>query len=105
MHNVDGTRDLLLTDDRYFVQLDPASAVDREMAVAYLGRRGICGGTRLVGSVEMQQDGRWRASVATDPTRDPQGYRRVALDRENRYDAIVALWQARGDAFVNTHAS
>lgn len=105
MFNVDGTRDLLLIDDTYFVQLDPDRTVDAEIAVAYLGRRGIAGDTALVGSVEMQQDGRWRASVAIDPSRDVRGYCRVAHDRENRYDAIVALWHARADAFVGSHAS
>ena len=84
MRNVDGTRDLLLVDDTYFVQLDPNRTVDEEIAIAYLGRRGIAGDTALVGSVEMQKDGRWRASVATDPSCDVRGYRRVARDRENR---------------------
>ena len=105
MRSVDGTQDLLLVDGTYFVQLDPARQVHEEVAVAYLGRRGVCGDTRLVGSVEMQVDGRWRASVATDPARDSQGYRRVASDRENRLDAIVALWQNRADAFINLRTS
>jgi hypothetical protein len=101
MRSVDGTQDLLLDDGTYFVQLDPERRVDEEVAVAYLGRRGIGGDTQLVGSVEMQTDGRWRASVATDPAQDSQGYRRVTSDRENRFDAIVALWQNRSEAFVN----
>jgi hypothetical protein len=33
------------------------------------------------------------------------GFRRVALNRENRFDAIVALWQARRDAYVGSLAS
>lgn len=105
MHDVDGTRDLLLVDGTYFVQLDPARTVGADVAVAFLGRRSISGDTVLVGSVEMQKDRRWRALVSTDPTHDAQGFRSVAQDRENRYDAIVALWQARGDAFVDMRPS
>jgi len=105
MHAVDGSRDLLLVDDTYFVQLDPARQVGEDIAVAFLGRRGVSGLTALVGSVEMQQDGRWRASVASEPSHGLLGFRRVALNRENRFDAIVALWHARRDAYVGSLAS
>jgi hypothetical protein len=102
MRTPDGQHDLLLNSDVFFVQLDPERRVDDEMAVAFLGRRKLSGGVTLVGSVEMQRDGRWRASVAADPSRVPKGYIRVAVNRENRYDAIVAVWQARDDAYVGS---
>jgi hypothetical protein len=101
MLSVDGSRELLLTDGTYFVQLDPARRVDADVATAYLGRRRIAGGVTVVGSAEMQNDGRWRASVATDPVANAAGYTRVACDCENRLDALVALWNARQDAFLS----
>ena len=105
MQTIDGTRDLLLTRNSFFVQLDPSRKVREDMATAYLVRRCICGGVTLVGSAEIQPDGRWRASVASDPLTEPLGYLRVAWDCENRYDAIVALWLARTEAFVPSLAS
>jgi len=40
MHAVDGSRDLLLVDDTYFVQLDPARQVGEDIAVAFLDEEG-----------------------------------------------------------------
>ena len=101
MKAVDGTRDLLLTDGMYFVQLDRTCAVGADVAPALLGRRAVCGGTTLIGSVDMQRDGRWQASVAADPSVDAIGFVPVTKPCENRLDAIVALWRARRDAFIN----
>jgi hypothetical protein len=100
MRTPDGRHDLLLNSEVFFVQLDPERRVDDEIAVAFLGRRNLSGGVTLVGSVEMQRDGRWRASVAADPARVRKGYVRVAVNCENRYDAIVAVWHAREEAYV-----
>lgn len=99
MHTIDGTRDLLLERDEFFIQLDSDWPGDPALAPAFLGRRRVTGRATLVGSAEMQPDGHWRASVAADPTVRPEGYVRVAHDVDHRHVAVVALWHARVHAY------
>jgi len=104
MHTIDGTHDLLLDRGEFFVQLDSDWPGDPELAPAFLGRRQVTGRAALIGSVEIQSDGRWRASVAVDPAVNAQRFSRVASNVSDRYDAIVALWHARSQAYDGSTA-
>jgi hypothetical protein len=103
-HRIDGGRDLLLDDGKYFVQLDPNATQASDVALAFLGVRLASGGVAAIGSAERRPNESWRTCIAADPARVTGGFVVVAEGLEHRVDAIVAMWQVRGDAYIGCHA-
>ena len=91
----DNTPKLLLDDGEYRVRLDPKSSEAEDMATVFLERQGLGDQTERVGSVHLQADQTWLAAVLGG--RDEFV---VVAKVANRFDAIVALWQHRHEAFL-----
>ena len=95
----DATAKLLLDDGEFRVRLDPKSSEAEDMATVFLERQGLSDHVERVGSVHLQADQSWLAAVSG--ARD--GFVVVAKVSD-RYDAIVALWQHRREAFLGRFA-
>ena len=89
------TSKLLLDDGEFSVRLDPKSSEAEDMATVFLERQGLSDQVDRVGSVHLQADQTWLAAVSG--ARD--GFVIVAKVPD-RFDAIVALWQHRREAFL-----
>ena len=86
---------LLLVDDEFRVRLDPTDVAADDMATALLERIGLGGDVDKLGSVHLQADQTWLAAILGGPDEF------VVLARvSDRFDAIVALWQHRREAFL-----
>ena len=92
-HNA--TSKLLLDDGEFLVRLDPKSSEAEDMATVFLERQGLSEQVERVGSVHLQADHTWLAAVAGAD----DGFVIVAKVSD-RFDAIVALWQHRREAFL-----
>lgn len=90
---------LLLDDGEFIVRLDPMSRVADDMATVFLERQGLSDQVDRVGSVHLQADQTWLAAVAGG--RDEFVVVAKVIDR---FDAIVALWQHRREAFLGRFA-
>ena len=91
----DNTSKRLLDDGEFFVLVDPKSSQAEDMATVFLERQGLTHQADRIGSVHLQADHMWLAAVASD--RDQFA---VVAKVPNRFDAIVALWQHRREAFL-----
>lgn len=86
---------LLLVDGEYRARLDPRDAARDDVATVLLERVALDGGVDLLGSVHLQADQTWLAAILSGPDEF------VVVGRvSDRYDAIVALWQHRREAFL-----
>ena len=85
----------LLDDAEFRVCLDPESTQAEDMATAFLERRCLSGAAERIGSVHLQADQTW---LATIPSARDEFI--VVAKVSNRLDAIVALWQHRREAFL-----
>ena len=86
---------LLLDDGEFRVRLDPKSSEAEDMATVFLERQGLADQVERVGSVHLQVDQTWLAAVSGG--RDEFV---VVAKVADRFDAIVALWQHRREAFL-----
>ncbi len=85
---------LLLNDGEFRARLDPNAMTGDDVASVSLERVGLDGAVDNLGSVHLQADQTWLAAILSGPTKF------MVLARvEDRFDAIVALWQHRRDAF------
>lgn len=95
----DATSKLLLDDGEFCVRLDPKSVDAEDMATVFLERQGLSDEVERVGSVHLQADQTWLAAVSGAH----DGFVIVAKV-PHRFDAIVALWQHRREAFLGRYA-
>ena len=91
----DSTPKLLLDDGEFRVRLDPKSLEAEDMATVFLERQGLSHQAERVGSVHLQADQTWLAAVLGG--RDEFV---IVAKVSNRFEAIVALWQHRHEAFL-----
>ena len=91
----DATMKLLLDDGEFFVRLDPKSLEAEDMATVLLERQGLNDQVERVGSVHLQADQTWLATVSGHCEKLV-----VVAQVFDRFHAIVALWQHRREAFL-----
>ena len=89
------TSKLLLDDGEFCVRFDPKSTEADDMATVFLERQGLSDQPERVGSVHLQADQTWLAAVSGG--RDEFV---VIAKVSDRFDAIVALWRHRREAFL-----
>ena len=90
---------LLLDDGEFRVRLDPNSSEAEDMATVILERQGLGNQVERVGSVHLQADQTWLAAVAASCVPFV-----IVAKVSDRFDAIVALWQHRREAFLGSCA-
>jgi hypothetical protein len=86
---------LLLVDDEFRARLDPADRSGDDVATVLLERVSLSGDVDKLGSVHLQADQTWLAAILGGPDE----FVVVALVAD-RFDAIVALWRHRREAFL-----
>jgi hypothetical protein len=86
---------VLLVDGEFRARLDPRDAARDDVATVLLERAGLAGGVDLLGSVHLQADQTWLAAILS-------GFDEFTIVARvsDRYEAIVALWQHRREAFL-----
>lgn len=96
-------QEVVLDDGMYRVVLDPGQQPD--MADGFLERRCFTGsqtpsGLSCVGSFGQDADGTWSAKIAAVYDAGACTDCVVVARSVERFDAIVALWHARQDAYL-----
>ena len=86
---------LLLDDGEFRARLDTTGRSADDVAPVLLERTGLTGEVERLGSVHLQANQTWLAAVLGGP-----GEFVVVAHVANRFDAIVALWQHRREAFL-----
>jgi len=86
---------VLLVDNEFRARLDPRDAARDDVATVLLERAGLDGGVDLLGSVHLQADQTWLSAILSGPDEFT-----IVARVSDRYEAIVALWQHRREAFL-----